>query len=153
MEYQSYLASIERHFQKSEYISIAKTGAKMFWEPIKMRGGKKLFCFVCVGAKISGDLMKKLAKYAESINFYDSKKKNEKLSVITLFVSKSLPDKVPSICEKGVRAGSVNIFPAAFSLETQSLYLANKFPLFFSGEFNEISDFAKKNLSFKGTEE
>ena len=152
MEYQNYLAKVEKHFQKGEYISIAQLGAKMLWQPISSRTRGKLFCFVLNGIAANGDLVKKLAKYAQSITFYESNKQNEKIDVITLFVYKNLSDRKASFFEKGIKMGAVNVLPAAFDLEKNELTVPSKFPLLSSRDFENISAFCKKALT-KNTEE
>lgn len=147
MQYQNYLSNIERHFQKGEYISIAQLGAKMLWQPVGVQSKDKLFCFVINSAAPSSDLIKNLANYAKSVTFYESDKKSEKISVITLFVYKNISDRKASFFEKGVKVGAVNVLPLAFDLEKEELLVPSKFPLLSSRDFENIIAFSKKALS------
>ncbi len=135
MENQSYLSALERQFQKSEYISIAKKSYRMFTAPSRPLGDVRLFCFVLKGEKQSDELLKKLAAYAQSVAFYDGVKK-ERVYVIALFEGSDLK-------LKPVRADGALVLPCAFDSEDGKLLISETFPLLRREEFKKLYSFSK----------
>jgi hypothetical protein len=138
MEKQSYLSALERQFQKSEYISIAKKSYRMFTAPSRPLSDVRLFCFVLKSEVQSDGLLKKLAAYAQSVAFYDGVKK-ERVYVIALFEGSDLK-------LKPVRADGALVLPCAYDLEKEKLLLVESFPLLRRDEFKKLYNFTKNIL-------
>ncbi len=138
MEKQSYLSALERQFQKSEYISIAKNSYRMFTAPSRKVGDARLFCFVLKSEKQSDELLKKLAAYAQSVAFYDGVKK-EKVYVVALFEDSGLK-------LKPVRADGALVLPCAYDNDAGKLLLGENFPLLRREEFKKLYNFTKNIL-------
>lgn len=137
---QNYLSALERQFLKSEYISIAKTSFRMLSAPSRGYEGARLFCFVLKSERQSGELLKKLADYANSVAFYDGDKK-DRVCVIALF-------EAPSLKLAPSRESGALMLPCAFDTEKQRLILPDSLPLLRREEFKKLSAFTK-NI-FKG---
>ena len=135
MEQYSYLSALERQFQKSEYISIAKKSYRMFTAPARTLGEIRLFCFDLKSERQSDELLKKLAAYAQSVAFYDGVKK-EKVYVIALFNGAELK-------LKAVRADGALVLPCAFDLQSAKLIISESLPLLRREEFKKIYSFTK----------
>jgi len=148
MEHQTYCTLLERHFQKSEYISVGAVSVKMLTAPTgPIAKDYKLFCFVVNSQEPSQELCTKLVKYALSVTFYDDPSKHGKVAVIPLFVSQSISDNCSAfIRKKAQKINGVAVLPAAFDLSGNQLLCCEKFPALAGGAFRKISDFAKKLL-------
>ena len=139
MDKHSYIFLVEKHFQKSEYITIGHKSFKMLWSPKKFKGDAKLFCFILNDENASDSLFSSLCSYAKSIAFYDDPQTKEKIYVTALFIA----DNFTKI-DKGQKFGGVYFLPASFNLEKTELKIANKFPLLSKSAFNELYDFSNE---------
>lgn len=147
MDYQKYCFFLERTFIKSEYISIAKTGAKMLTTPnMPIEENYRVFCFVTT-AKPDLELCKKFAKYALSVKFYDDGTRGRTPIVIPLFVSQSFDSEALSgITRKAHKTDGAVLLPCAFALDSQTLTCCENLPLLAPPAFKEALAFAKKAL-------
>ena len=147
MDYQKYCFFLERTFLKGEYISIAKTGAKMLTTPnMPIEENYRVFCFVTT-AQPNMELCKKFAKYAMSVKFYDDGTRGRTPIVIPLFVAQNFDSAALSgITKKAQKHEGAVLLPCAFSLEEQTLTYPETLPILAPSAFKEALAFAKKAL-------
>lgn len=141
MDYQSYCDKISDNFLKSEYISIAKNSYKMLFAPKKVVSGARVYAFLINSQKPSAALSKALCQYALSAAYYDEKDTHLKTVVIPIFIGR-----FASFDGKAFRENGTFVLPCAVDLESGEFKAAEKFPIFNSGQFRAICDFAKSVL-------
>ena len=147
MQYQGYCLEIEKHFSKSEYITISQLSVKMLTRPHSCpMQNTELYCFVINDTEPSAELCEKLAKYALSVNFYDDPHCRKKTVIVPVFVSNALSEGCRSfIKQKAQKKDGVIIVPAAFDVSEQNLICCENYPLAL-GAFCKITEFINTNL-------
>lgn len=148
MDQQSYLAAVERLFEKSEYITIKKLPVKLLTAPrVDARVPGRLFCFIVRDAAPDMALCTALARYALSLSFYDDAERRRKDAVLVLFPVSSLDEGAKALLsQRCKKIGSAACLPAVFDLSQNTLHCARKFPPFGGGEFQSLCTFAHKFL-------
>jgi hypothetical protein len=148
MDKQSYISSVERYFQKGEYISIGKDSFKMLTSPKGFKNAEaKFFCFISALSP-SEKLVEELCDYAKSVIFYDDPSFHDKILILPVFIGNG-----GGQVKKAYRKSGVYALPCYFNLEKNELSVADKFPLFTASAYKDFSRYAQRILKPKKTTE
>lgn len=150
MDFYSICSCIEKHFLKSEYITIKKQSLKMLWCPKDFSfKNTHIFVFVMNRENPDSKFLKSLCDYALSVSFYDDPKNLDKVCVLPIFVSDNLETE-----GYAKKIGDAYILTSKICTENLKTIYSEKFPLLHKKTFIEMKNILEKIIPYnKLTEE
>ncbi len=147
MDSQNFLSSVERHFQKGEYIAIKHKRFKMVTAPkAKKLEDAHLYTFLSNGQDVDKELLSSLADYAKSVTFLGKDSKGQKIYVLCVFSKDSFSADELALFDKVKRFGEVSLIAAGHTAGEDSAVFPKSAPIFASNELKTILQYSKSIL-------
>ena len=147
MNAQSFFATIERHFQKAEYISIRHLGFKMLSAPKALeQENVRLFTFLSNGQKANAKLLEELADYAKSVAFYKNCKDGQKVYAFCIFAADDFSTSQSELFNKIKTHNGVTVISAGYSLADGKITVCSRAGALASAQTKKILKLAQEIL-------
>lgn len=144
MDVQAFFSSVERHFQKAEYIAIRHLGFKMLSAPKRFENEAcRVYAFLSNRQKAGAKLTEELADYAKSVAFYKSSQDNQKVYAICLFAAEDFSASQTEIFSKVKTHNGVTIIAVGYCEKDGKVIIPKKAGLLASVQTKKILEFAQ----------
>lgn len=142
MDVQTFFTSIERHFQKAEYISIKHFGFKMLSAPRAFESEScRVYAFLSNGQKPSAKLTDELADYAKSVAFYNNTKDSQKVYALCIFAMDDFSTSQAELFTKIKTHNGVTVISAGYSKKDGSVIVCDRAGILTSAQTKKVLKF------------
>lgn len=139
MDVQSFFASVERHFQKAEYIAIRHLNFKMLSAPKGLEHDSfRVYAFLSNGQRASKKLTEQLADYAKSVAFYHNCKDSQKVYAFCLFAADDFGSEQTALFKKITKHNDVTVISAGYCLKDGKVIICDKAGVLTSGQTKKV---------------